>query len=313
MEQQTERQHFVPQFYLRNFTNPKGGFFCFDKVEQRRFPANVRNVAHEHFFYGIDPSLFPPEAVPPNSYQVIEQTLSQLEGHFSAAIRELLLKGEGEGISLEQRPILSHFIVLQLLRTREFRNTLRELQTKVAQDIGQRLVHLKEGQGRYRVKVEFDDSTWPLEQAKLMFDPAKTRELIRILNNHIWHVGVNETEFPFYTSDNPIVRQAHIDHPFLGGIGLQSPGVEIAVPLSPRIILILCHRGTFKRNEIYEGKPIQLVADNITHYNSLQVGQSNRYIYCSNDNFALVEQMCMDEPDLCRPDRTRIGTGGGSS
>lgn len=62
----------------------------------------------------------------------------------------------------------------------------------------------------------------------------------------------------------------------------------------------------FEKHKGMECKTIQLTDDNVTYYNSLQVFQSHRQVYCPTDSFALAEQVCRERPDVCSPDRDRI-------
>jgi hypothetical protein len=38
------------------------------------------------------------------------------------------------------------------------------------------------------------------------------------------------TSYPFYTSDHPIVKWSHYNHPVLGTEGYGSEGIEVAIP-----------------------------------------------------------------------------------
>lgn len=56
--QRTETQHYVPQFYLRGFTNPTGRMFCYDKVVDRSHPITTQAAGQERNFYEIAPGSF---------------------------------------------------------------------------------------------------------------------------------------------------------------------------------------------------------------------------------------------------------------
>ena len=45
-------EHYVTQSYLRRFANYGEHFYALDKTTGRVFPANVRDVAAEHDFFG---------------------------------------------------------------------------------------------------------------------------------------------------------------------------------------------------------------------------------------------------------------------
>jgi Protein of unknown function (DUF4238) len=53
MGNRVKNQHFVPQFYLRRFADSNEHLFVYDKRTDKSFPNNVKNIAHESYFYDI--------------------------------------------------------------------------------------------------------------------------------------------------------------------------------------------------------------------------------------------------------------------
>ena len=47
----SELHHYVPQFYLRRFTDRGGQLWVWDKLKDRIFQANPKKVAAENNFY----------------------------------------------------------------------------------------------------------------------------------------------------------------------------------------------------------------------------------------------------------------------
>ncbi len=93
----------------------------------------------------------------------------------------------------------------------------------------------------------------------------------------------------------------------LPAVGIASPGIEIAFPLSSSRLLTLADRDVYGFHESSnDGKIRELEADNVTYYNSLQVLDSERQIYCEQPNFDLVEGMIKKNPDLSRMDREHV-------
>jgi hypothetical protein len=56
----TATQHYVPQLYLRGFTNASGGMFCYDKQADHSHPTSTRAAAQEPYFYELPPALKAP-------------------------------------------------------------------------------------------------------------------------------------------------------------------------------------------------------------------------------------------------------------
>jgi len=299
-----KKQHYVPQFYLKRFTQDGKQLFVFDKFARTTFKSNISNVASERYFYDI-PHGIAAEDVDPQS---VEKVLSNIEADFSNVIEDVLRTADGrERIDCDQKLAMAFFITIQILRTQEFRSLYTELVEKGAKAVLDKIVQVKMSDvspDEYR--VQFNQKTASLEQAKFMFNPAILNGLVQVLNNHIWIVGTNETTQPLYTSDSPVVKRAHKKHPFVSCSGLASEGIEIAFPITPKHVLILCERTLFRHYAKWDCKSMSLDADNVTYYNCLQVFQSYRQLYCPSNEFSLAEGICNEHPEVCTPDRTRI-------
>lgn len=73
------KQHYVPQFYLRNFGEILS---VVDRTDESKFKTLVKNIGMEKNFYGGEISGAPS----------LEKALSNLEKKFAAAIREIIEK-----------------------------------------------------------------------------------------------------------------------------------------------------------------------------------------------------------------------------
>jgi hypothetical protein len=86
----TKREHFISRFYLKCFGDR---LFCYDKLEDRVIPTNIRNIALGKYFYevgGLDDGS-------------IEKFLSENEAEFSRAYYELLEKKDITKLFSESR------------------------------------------------------------------------------------------------------------------------------------------------------------------------------------------------------------------
>ena len=135
-----KNQHYVPQFYLRKFVYSNDRLHVFDKFSKRSFQTNVKNIASETGFYDFHPDIqneFREKAAQGgvkkkdasllekalNSH-MIEHELAEREAKFSPMFDKILYAVEHkEPITEEQRWYLTEFIVLQILRTPEYRRT----------------------------------------------------------------------------------------------------------------------------------------------------------------------------------------------
>jgi len=306
--QKTIVEHTVPEFILKQFRGSNPKLYVYDKLDDRIRYEPISRLAQKPGFYDAPADLFTPEFADQVDLQVVEHALGRLEGRFARAVADLLKDVPTNGLPDDQRFRLAHLMVIQLLRTFEFREWMVETNQKVAQVIAENLAEkaFPGSNGRFKYRVEFDERMWPLYQGLYMLDRSKVGPLIGDLCRLIWRVGINPTGRPLYISDNPVVRQAHNHNPYVGGRSLNSRGLEIAFPLSPTVMLILHERTAFAELSADEGRAVILTTDQISYYNGLQVEQSYRQVFCSENDFDLAQQLCKQSPAICSPERERF-------
>jgi hypothetical protein len=276
---------------------------------RKSFPDGIRNVAQESYFNDI-----PKEAIPPviaateADLQIVEKAFSRIEDYFNRAVDEVLKLQDDTPISLEQRADMSVFIAIQLLRTRAYRNLIVEAAEKFVLALCADAVKENFGEEalKYLPKVTYKDKAAGLIQHKQIFDFARLDKVARVLRNHIWMIGINDTTHPLYTSDNPVVMHTELKDQLIG-VGIASPGIEIAFPLSSKRILLLADRMIFCPHEsAFDGLSRSLDPSNVEYYNSLQVIHSERQLFCEKPDFALAEDMIKKSPTLGQPPRERV-------
>ena len=310
--QKTKKQHFVPQFYLNHFADANNQLFAYDKTSLRSYRTSVRDIAQERFFHDF-PQIeeFQKQGV---DLQIVEQALGNIENMFVPTFDNILRRIENRRFKqlfrAEHRTYLAAFLVLQLVRTKEFRVGMLELEEKLYHAYLKPLVEEKFPNisfDDFKVKIEPDYQA--LHHDAFILNFPYQRKWAAILHNHIWQVGVNNTKQPFYVSDNPVVKWNHLSDPNnilrrISGIG--SPGIEVAFPLTPKYILILCDRHVFGQLQSKDGTLVEINEDNVMYYNSLQILQSYRQVYCPTDSFELAQRMCQDSPLLSDSSRSRL-------
>jgi len=319
LRQRTKKQHYVPQAALRRFSADNERLFVYDKVRNEVRISNVRDVAQQRYFYNI-----PEEVIPdadPLDRQAIEQTLSQLEGDFNTVVERVLRNVKrrsvlrrflnfvtfkrGKIIARRDKKALCFFVALQYVRTREFRLTiqdgLEQFETAIRKRIpADQLQFFFEG---FRGVNEVDVR---MHHLSLMLDNEFVDELTDLLYGHILVIGRNCSTHKFYTSDNPMVRQAHRRHPVLRNVGIGSPGIEIAMPVSSDFILVFMEKSHFAALRKSDRKIIDLVEGNVEYYNALQVRGCDRQVYCQTDDFDLARDFCHQWPERCTEQRRRV-------
>lgn len=117
--------HFIPQFYLRNFSvgcdKRKAKVFCFDQSTRKTFETLVRNVGSRRHFFRIDVEGFDPNH--------IEDGMAEIEREISGHL--------AEAIAAKGFPSDAHFSSVMLLmanvavRNPRFRTMTEEFHLKV--------------------------------------------------------------------------------------------------------------------------------------------------------------------------------------
>jgi hypothetical protein len=313
-----KKQHYVPQFYLKRFASNTETLYAFNKFTRKSFRTNVRDVASEMRFYDIHPDLHkhfldnvasgevdPADAeiiAKARDPQFIEHELAAREATFSPIYQEVLNAIEGgRRFTDAQRWYMAEFVSMQYLRTPESRKTNIDFQKSALTTLFRKFSEYPDAY------VEYDERNASLDHAQMMFNPDLMSQLCLTLVKHIWLIGENVTSHHFYTSDSPVVKKAHIRHPFMG-VGIGSFGVEVAFPLTPKYMLIMCERAAFIHLADMDERTIPLTSEHITYYNSLQVLQSYRSIYSLLGEFLLAVEICAEHPEVCVPERIRVET-----
>jgi len=315
----SENQHYVPQFLLRKFQRGKGKICVFDKHLNKSFETNIKNIAVEKNFNEFE---FEGETL------TLEPSLCELEGKASKIIGKIINKKALTEISLKEKIVLSHFIIVQHLRTNGQREIIKDLGGKLSRKLTEMGVDPKE--------IPVDEK---MDQLLFLKGILKAHEFVPYLLDKVWVLLETTTKHPYYISDNPITLQNQNDMLPRGNLGFAVEGIEIYLPLTKTLTLALwCSsykkmmidgqkqaRGVIQRSKMYKklginidghhggkgkkiakdalrasnrmlnafnkGKPLKSLPENVTNLNSLQILYSERFVMASVDNFELVQDM----------------------
>jgi hypothetical protein len=300
----TETQHYVPQFYLRGFTNSATQMFCYDKVAGRSHPTSTQAAAQEPYFYEIPAGSFedPTLNVPVNT---VEKALSVVEKTWAPLHAKLINSADAGRISAALTIEYAPFLVMQWMRTRTYRDTIREVTQKSVQSLADDLVKLN-FPGAKPPTVTVGDKGMVAMHSQKIFDQEAVERMSDDLESHYWVVGINNTEHLFYTSDHPVLRRGNQMREGRCLVGVRDPGIEFAFPLDHQHILLILERTHFANWRKYDNRAVQLSADQVRDYNSLQVMRSNQRVFCADDDFELARAVCAAHPEIRNPHRPRV-------
>jgi hypothetical protein len=277
-------QHYVPQFYLRSFANRRRKqyfIYCFDKTTRRIFQPNIRNIASEKRYY--DFSTEDGEAMS------IEGYLSDLETHSQKALEAIIQNPSAKTMG-ENKKALANFIAFQESRTSVFRTEHINMIKGINRKFG--------SQGGIFPEPGEDE----IKRFQAAFLLENTPLFAQIMLEMKWVLVLNQTNKSFWTSDNPIIRYNPHQAEFVGNLGLTSSGIQLHIPLSPSLGLILCDPQEYAdlRLEAFA------IPANVDFNNSGQVIHSRQYLFSVDANFQLAKIVLNRNPEYGDPDRQRM-------
>lgn len=310
-----KNQHYVPRFILKRFAERKDQIWVFDKQTKKKFKTNIKNIAAETGFYDF-------------TFEDIELTyepsLGHVEGNVSVLLKKIARNETLSVISPEERAVLSSFFALQFVRTPQWRHMWEGLGEALACSLIERGCNPEEIEG---FEAPSKEKT-KLEHMRHIYNHG---EFAPHFFDKTWVLLKTTERDPFWISDNPIALQNMNDFGFYGNIGLAVKGIEIYFPISKTLSLgMWCSSHEEQFNKAYEqfsrirhdapwlvskviddpsyieslksgintGAAVPLKHENVINHNSLQVKYSSRFVFSSNGNFSLLEEMLEVHPHM---------------
>lgn len=212
-------QHYVPQFYLKNFSNKNKKEYittCYDIENNKSYPSNIRKIAEGKNFYTK------------NSHK-IEEKFNIIETKASKIINNIAKHKKIKYLNnMDNRIDLATFLALQDIRTNETRKTFQEQNKKICEYLDK--YELEGDMSKFREFVDEDN----IRLFHLDFINQDQGKYISLFLLKKWSLIYNKTDTPFLTSDNPLVKF----NPN-GKIGLLCDHIHIFFPITSKLCLCL--------------------------------------------------------------------------
>jgi hypothetical protein len=223
-----KNQHYIPKFYLRNFSyqNNKKQIGVFNIQSQFYYSqANLKHQGSKNFFYGTD--------------GVIEDNLSVIEGDLARIIKVVL-----ETNQLPKKESEEHIELLFFVALTDLRNPVRIEGAKLMfQEMASRIREMDENADTER----FVPSMTHEEVIAMSFSGLK--DVVRTISDLDYKLLFNKTSKPFISSDFPIVKynqylEAKKWPQSKTGYGLT--GLQIFIPLSSDVAILFFDSDIYK-------------------------------------------------------------------
>lgn len=244
MQNHPKRHHYIPQFFLKYFSQDKSNLWVFDRVKKEYRFQDTRKIASENKFYTYTVK---------GKEENLENLFGKIEGLAKPILDKLLIKEE---ISMQEKADFSMFLAALRVRIPDFKkwteesgekmykkfNKLtfsnREYVEKMIKKSGKRvseqeideLMDFATDESRYYVK--FPPGYWLGTMLRLSLDIAD------IFIDSNWDLYHFDKKYALLTSDNPVVLVPPKNYDPFYGFGLATVGTVKVIPLSSNICLV---------------------------------------------------------------------------
>lgn len=274
----TKRQHYIPQFYLKQFaTIRKNEYYicCYNKINGNIFKSNVKNIGLENWFYD---KKFKGE-------NVFEKALSILEGYFSK-IYKIMREKPISLLTYKEKQFFVEFVYLLDTRTRKARDGLIKVNENIInsesfQNWFQKTFpnitieeHLEDIKRYIQLSEMFNIE---IKDNKPQFSEAIDRIMefdLFLLINDIHKTGAN-----FYTSDHPICHYSLSEE----------KDMKIIIPMTPELCLMFTNDSGWKKKHPSHKAFINKKFIQVT--NERTVEKAYRFVFSKTNDFEFVRRV----------------------
>ena len=297
MSNRTERQHFVPAFYLAQWATPQertGKMRVFDRTNGRSWRSTPENLGFARDFYTIESREAP---------QAVEDLLAKLEGIGSEAIREVTTTDALPTTSAGLHRLMSH-VAMQAARTPRVRENLGnfysdvhlrvldaytdhpEAFAKALREINPEMTEAqaKKAHSELREMLQEPGLRVQMDQTTLIRDTLDAAAGIEdALSQRHWELCVAPSDRQFVTSDDPVVLdfEPGVKGHFLKSPGFGRPDTIVSFVLGPRhLIMGYAFEPAVQRRDF--------TRENVAAYNTRAVWNGVRFVYFGRKSFDFI-------------------------
>lgn len=299
MGKSNKNQHFVPQYYLKNFALNKI-LHIYDLKEKRQFKNSISSVAFKKFFYNVDVDFF--NEILENEIIVNEDFIDKIINDFNEKIlavffdsfnytKERIINNDRRvTISIIDFYSLVDFILVQSYRNPKFTLFFKSIDDKIKHKKSSDKKYDKIFRGivllllfnelYYGKKTNFKKD-FLQEPFDILINEIKVFKIL--ISESCKIVYFNRTKTDFLTCDFPMALTRINKTDFFS---------TIFVPINPKVGFFLINKKSETYNHFVEneGKIIDLDDKDLKKVNELNLSilnNSNRFVFSFDGNFPL--------------------------
>lgn len=269
-------QHYVPQFYFRYFSK-NGKSICLLNRDSGKTieSAPIKGQASKRYFYGD---------------AEVENALSEIEGLFSSALRQIKDDSCFESCTPENYVLLLQNIMLQKSRTMSARKKSKAMQDRLLQLYMECEVNNDESLDE-ETKEAFRTITQGLEANPKQYQGMEMSIAIECSKSLVDLLPIilhNRTNLPFIFGDAPVV----FTNPYLknvtlrGVLGAQTPGLIVLYPIGSMHSIMLLDERTYKIKKFRNSILLVRNLIDIAALNKLQIHNASIAVYFSDYQYS---------------------------
>lgn len=299
MEKETHiYQHYIPECYLKNFTENGKSFFVYRKNNHGKiYTKSISDVAGKKRFYDIEDKFLIKDFKSKNKYLEKEVFASGFEPFLNNILLKIItsvknwnkIDFENAVLTEMERDYFAELIGLQYIRhpnfIEKYWNLHKDLYPKRLEIIKSFLP--KTDKNIEVLNLGFDENYSSALHSHFILDNKWRYFIQEQLINKIWIFYYSEENV--ITSDNPILLKPHIPNkkPFYEGFGMK--GVEIIFPISKNIILTIWDENHFSKKKDLNNSIQMLDSKSLREYNIYQYCFANFEIYSSSNDISVIQ------------------------
>jgi len=222
-------QHYVPQFLLESFATPgkkKGKFgqlHAFDKTDGHTFRPTTDGIFAQRDFNTHEAD---------GKVLCLEEGMGSVEDLAAPVLKKIIATASVTGVSVRERAALHVFVALQKIRG-------VSLRAQMGDSIQSLKAKLREGGDDPEMipQLQGDDGPEGLKLSALNITRRYLAEFAHTFENKTLVLLEAPAEGTFLIGDCPVVWANNNDTGPYGNLGLEVVGIEIYMPIAPRLAL----------------------------------------------------------------------------
>lgn len=277
MSNRAKNQHYIPQFYLRNFRDKNGKIAVYYKEKNKLIETEkAKNFATERSFYDSDQEELKLllkdwiDRFPDFNSQIdfsLNQYIEYYLGNMEDAVAKLFKKineNPKELFKIENKLLIINFIYTLAYRTSPYRSTIENKCKEYLSYLKNQKCDEKECNKKLE-EIGMSKGARYYQLRKIFSIPNLLHFGKFFIFNYIWYFANVEGDLGLITSDNP-------------AFGFDIKLYDICFPISPKNALIFKSRFTIPFNiDLSNDSLISISSEEVVDYNRINLCNANPY------------------------------------